>query len=160
MDTITADLGFDDGSAHTSNRKSGRSGRVEILVRADRRRSWTPEQKCQIVSESLEPGVTPSEVARRHGIGTGQLYTWRRQMVGVQSAVSTQSGPRFASVAVGPAAPLPDQLPASAATFAAPSSSRTEGLIEIVLLSGVSLRVDEHVDGRALRRVLDALAHQ
>ena len=51
------------------------------------------EQKCQIVSESLEPGVTPSEVARRHGIGTGQLYTWRRQMVGVQRAVSTQSGP-------------------------------------------------------------------
>ena len=46
---------------------------------------------------------------------TGQLYTWRRQTVGVQSAVSTQSGPRFASVEVGPAAPLPDQLPASAA---------------------------------------------
>jgi transposase-like protein len=91
MDVITADLALEDASGHTSNRKSARSGRVEILVRADRRRSWTPEQKCQIVSESLEPGVTPSEVAQRHGIGTGQLYTWRRQMVGVQSAISTQS---------------------------------------------------------------------
>jgi hypothetical protein len=30
-------------------------------------------------------------------------------------------------------------------------------LIEIVLPSGVSLRVDAHVDGRALRRVLGAL---
>jgi transposase len=157
MDAIMTGSGFEGASAHTSNRKSGRSGRVEILVRGDRRRSWTPEQKCQIVSESLEPGVTPSEVARRHGIGTGQLYTWRRQMVGVQSALSTQSGPRFASVEVGPAAPLPDQLPASAAP-AAPSSSRTEGLIEIVLLSGVSLRVDAHVDGRALHQVLSALA--
>ncbi len=155
----TTDFGLEDTSAHTSNRKSGGSGRVEILVRADRRRSWTPEQKCQIVSESLAPGVTPSEVARQHGIGTGQLYTWRRQMVGVRSAVSTQSGPRFASVEVGPAAPLPDQLPASASP-AAPSSSRTEGLIEIVLLSGVSLRVDANVDGRALRRVLDALSRQ
>jgi transposase len=154
MDANATDFGLEDASAHTSNRKSGRSGRVEILVRADRRRSWTPEQKCQIVSESLEPGVTPSDVARRHGIGTGQLYTWRRQMVGVQSAVSMQSGPRFASVEVGPAAPLADQLPASAA----PLSSRTEGLIEIVLLSGVSLRVDAHVDGRALRQVLSALA--
>ena len=80
-------------------------------------------------------------------------------MVGVRSAVSTQSGPRFASVEVGPADPLPDQLPASASP-AAPLPSRTEGLIEIVLLSGVSLRVDAHVDGRALRQVLSALADQ
>ncbi len=157
MDTITADLGLEDASAYTSTRKSGRSGRVEILVRADRRRSWTPEQKCRIVSESLEPGVTPSEVARLHGIGTGQLYTWRRQMVGVQRAVSTRAGPGFASVEVSPAPALPDQLPASG-TPAAPLSSRTEGLIEIVLLSGVSLHVDAHVDGRALRQVLSALA--
>jgi transposase len=155
----TADSGLEDASGHTSNRKSGRSGRVEILVRADRRRSWTPEQKCQIVSESLEPGVTPSEVARRHGIGTGQLYTWRRQMVGVQSAVSTQPRLRFASVEMSPVPALPDQLPPSGAP-AAPLPSRTEGLIEIVLLSGVSLRVDAHVDGRALRQVLSALADQ
>jgi transposase len=159
MDAITTDLGLDDASAHTSNRKSARSGRVEILVRADRRRSWTPEQKCRIVSESLELGATPSEVARRHGIGTGQLYTWRRQMVGVQSAVSTQSGPRFAPVQLSPAPAPPDRLPASAALDAA-SSSRTEGLIEIVLPCGVSLRVDAHVDGPALRRVLGALADQ
>jgi transposase len=159
MDAIATDLGLDDASAHTSNRKSSRSGRVEILVRADRRRSWTPEQKCQIVSESLEPGVTPSEVARRHGIGTGQLYTWRRQMVGVQSAVWTKSGPRFAPVEMSPGPTPPDQSQ-TATTLAAPSSSRTEGLIEIVLLGGVSLRVDAHVDGRALRRVLDALADQ
>jgi transposase len=110
--------GFEDASAHTSNPKSGRSGRVEIPVRADRRRSWTPEQKCQIVSESLEPGVTPWEVARRHGIGTGQLYIWRRQMVGVQSALSTQSGPRFASVEAGPAAPLPSPGAGAAAGVA------------------------------------------
>ena len=159
MDAITTDSGLEDASAHASNRKSAGSGRVEILVRADRRRCWTPEQKCQIVSESLELGVTPSEVARRHGIGTGQLYTWRRQMVGVQSAVSTQSGPRFASVEVSPAPPPSDLLQASAAP-AAPSPSRTEGLIEIVLLSGISLRVDAHVDGRALRQVLSALADQ
>ena len=53
----------------------------------------------------------------------------------------------------------PDQSQAEA-TFAAPSLSRTEGLIEIVLLSSVSLRVDAHVDGRALRQVLSALAGQ
>jgi hypothetical protein len=34
---------------------------------------------------------------------------------------------------------------------------RAEGLIEIVLPNGASVRVDAHVDARALRRVLGAL---
>ena len=65
MDGITPITVFEDESAHTSGRKSARSGRLEVLVRADRRRSWTAEQKRQIVSESLEPDVTPADVARR-----------------------------------------------------------------------------------------------
>jgi hypothetical protein len=80
-------------------------------------------------------------------------------MGGVQRAVSTRPGPCFVPVEVGPAAPLPGPLQASAAP-AAPPSSRTAGLIEIMLLSGISLRVDAHVDGRALRQVLSALADQ
>ncbi len=41
---------------------------------------------------------------------------------------------------------------------AAPSPPlRAEGLIEIMLPGGVSVRVDAHVDGQALRRVLGAL---
>jgi hypothetical protein len=40
------------------------------------------------------------------------------------------------------------------------SSSRTEGLMEIVLPSGVLVRIDAHVDGRALRRVLGALVER
>ena len=80
MDGTAAELVFEDQGAHTSNRKSARSSRVEVLVRADRRRSWLPEQKFQIVSESLEHGVMATDVARRHGIGTGLL----------QRSVSTQ----------------------------------------------------------------------
>ncbi len=68
MDAITPDLAVDDSSGHTTNRKDARFGRVEVLVRAERRRPWTPDQKRQIVSESLEPGVTPAEVARRHEV--------------------------------------------------------------------------------------------
>ena len=160
MDGTAAELVFEDQGAHTSNRKSARSGQIEVLVRADRRRSWTPEQKFQIVSESLEQGAMATDVARRHGIGTGLLYTWRRQMVGLQRALSTQAGPRFASVALSSAI-LPaddhrsDPGPVSTSSPAGGSSpSRVDGLIEIVLPSGVSLRVDAHVDGRALRRVL------
>ncbi|WP_408886851.1 transposase [Lichenicola cladoniae] len=66
---------------------------MEVIVRGERRRNWTTEQKCQIVAESLQPGLTPSDVARRHGIGTGLLYTWRRQMLTGATGTLTGVGP-------------------------------------------------------------------
>jgi transposase len=52
---------------------------MEIITRGERRRSWTADQKSRIVAESLGPELTPTEVARKHGISTGQLYTWRQR---------------------------------------------------------------------------------
>ena len=144
-------------SAHTSGRKSAHNGRIEVLVRADRRRSWTQEQKRQIVAESLGPELTPADVARKHGISTGQLYTWRRQMVSLCSAASTRPVPRFAAVELSAPPAMPDPTPMAPASAEPPSPTRPEGLIEIVLAGGVSLRVDAQVDARALRRVLGAL---
>ena len=51
---------------------------MELIVRGERRRVWTVAQKREIVAESLGPDLTLSEVARKHGIGSGLLYTWRR----------------------------------------------------------------------------------
>ena len=72
MDAITPDLISDVESSHTTGRMTGRKS-VEILVRADRRRSWSVEQKREIVAESLGPELTAAEVARKHGITSGQL---------------------------------------------------------------------------------------
>ena len=74
MDEVLQATGLDE-SAHTIGRKSARSGRVEIITRGERRRSWTLEQKREIVLESLGSELTPSEVARKHAISSGQLYT-------------------------------------------------------------------------------------
>ena len=41
-------------SGHRTGRMSGRNP-IEVLVRADQRRSWTVEQKREIVIESLDP---------------------------------------------------------------------------------------------------------
>lgn len=66
--------------------------------------------------------------------------------------------PRFASVELPPSPAQPDPILAEQLGLASPSAPpRLEGLIEILLPGGVSLRVDAHVDGRALRRVLGAL---
>src|SRR5206468_5543308 len=50
---------------------------AEILTQPERRRRWTSEQKLALVAESLRPGASPTQVARRYGISTGLLYTWR-----------------------------------------------------------------------------------
>ena len=53
--------------------------RLEIFTGTGRRRSWSAEQKAQIVAESFAPGASVSVVARRHGLTPQQLFTWRRQ---------------------------------------------------------------------------------
>lgn len=147
-----------DESAHTTSRKSARSTRMEIITRGERRRSWTLAQKQEIVAESLGPNLTPTEVARKHAISSGQLYTWRQQLLRVPTAADRRS---FAEVALeaAPALPSPadprpcEALPPSAAS----APTRPAGLIEIVLPGAVVVRLDAHVNGRALRRVLGAL---
>ena len=78
MDGITESV-TDDESAHTTGRKSARLPRLEIITRGERRRRWTVEQKREIVAESYGADLTPTEVARKHGISSGQLYTWRHE---------------------------------------------------------------------------------
>ncbi len=147
-----------DESARTSGRTSARSSRVEIITRAEPRRSWTIEQKRAIVAESLGSDLTPTEVARKHAISSGQLYTWRQQLLGAQTALVRGVAPRFAQVELdvelpAPAEPTPSDQPRLEPLMPA----RPEGLIEVVLPGGVVVRVDAHVDERALRRVLAAL---
>jgi transposase len=149
-------------STHTTGRKSARGQRVEIITRGERRRFWTVEQKREIVAESLGSELTPTEVARKHGIGSGQLYTWRQQLLSRPGAMIERSVPRFAEVDLPLAAP--DAATAAPISEHAlpgrPATARTGGLIEIVLPDGVSLRVDAEVDGQALCRVLDALGRR
>ena len=47
------------------------SPRVEVMPHGERRRSWSDEQKRGMVLESLGLDVTPTAVARRHGVSTG-----------------------------------------------------------------------------------------
>jgi Transposase and inactivated derivatives len=61
-------------------RMSGR-GDGGALVRVERRRNWSDEEKLAILKETTAPGAIVSAVARRHSVGTGQLYTWRKQLL-------------------------------------------------------------------------------
>ncbi len=125
---------------------SGPDAAVEVRVRAVRRRDWSPEERLRIVRETLEPGTVVQTVADRHGVSTGQLYTWRKQML-----VTAMAG--FAPVAVVQEPP-PPALPAPPAV---PAAVEAAGSLEIVLPSGASIRVTGTVDAVTLRMVLTEL---
>ena len=40
-------------------------------------RRFTAEQKLSILKEAEQPGVTISEVCRRHGVAPSMFYRWR-----------------------------------------------------------------------------------
>lgn len=56
--------------------------RMEVLSGVLRRRNCSAELKERIVSETLEPGVTVTEVAHRHEVDRSLVYRWRRELGG------------------------------------------------------------------------------
>jgi transposase len=153
-------------SGHKGSHMTAPTQRIEVITRGERRRRWSIEEKREIVAESLGAGVRPSEVIHKHGITSGQLYAWRQQLTRRMDGPPARPSAGFArvDVVVGerevPAPPV-TELPATASKPQAPvlavATLRAKGLIEIVLPGGTSVRVDAHVDDRALCCVLDAL---
>ncbi len=86
-------------------------GQITVYSGPERRRRWCDEQRLQILTEAFAPGASPTEVARRHEISTGLLYTWRKKLsVGAVAPVSGSEGcPGFAeAVIVSDDSAMPD----------------------------------------------------
>jgi transposase len=118
--------------------------RIEVITSVQRRRRWSREEKERIVAASLEPGVVLSEVARREGIHSSQLFRWRRQLCRPVPAL-----PDFAAVTVAPVEPVPDP---------APARPEPTGLIEIELAAGTRVRISGAVDAATVTAAVKALA--
>lgn len=149
-------------SAHTTDRMSARGQRIEVITRGERRRRWSVEQKREIAAESLEPGVSPITVARRYGISSGLLYTWRRHLLEGSLGTACRPVAKFARVEVMamPALPSRATSPSPQPAPTPHSMNHPDGRIEIALPGGVIVRVDAQVDSGALGRVLAALARR
>src|ERR671920_1486854 len=80
----------------TTSTKAGEFRRIEVITGVGRRRRWTDEEKAWIVAESLDPATTVSAVARRYGLHTSQLFTWRQQL----AAPAVREAPAFVPVVV------------------------------------------------------------
>jgi transposase len=151
------------------------------------RRSWSAEEKRQIVDEAVLPGASVADIARRHGVNANLVFTWRKRELAASSVAPEASavtvGPRpdgaspavtgrcefipigvFAEADNGQAALAAERVPAAAggassrrAASPRPGMNERPGVIEIDLADGTRLRVDAFVNERALRRVLTVL---
>ena len=55
-------------------------GQVKVIEGLSGRRWRTKAERARIAAESMMPGVTVVDVARKHGTTRWQIYDWRKQM--------------------------------------------------------------------------------
>ena len=125
----------------TTGAKADGGRRPEGRTGAGRRRRWTAAEKAWIVAESLDPATTAAAVARRYGLHTSQLFTWRQQLRRRAASPAAIDGPAFVPVLLAE----DDRAPAEPG-----------GRMEIALGPAV-VRVGADVDAAALRRVLEVV---
>ena len=147
-------VAFDDGGAvrevfgsETSHTSARTTGRVEVVGRMSGRRSWSDEEKLQILAEAFRPGVRVRDILRRRELSSGLVYTWRKQAL------------RGLLGGVAPALPAFAEVRVAEVEAVAPARQPTSetGLIRIDLPGGVRVSVDGAVDAGALARVLSVL---
>jgi transposase len=142
--------------------QAGAYRRIELITGDARRRVWTEEEKARILTESFQPGAKVSDVARRHGMNRGLLWTWRHQarkrgLGGEQTFVPVRIVDESAAPAAATAA-RPSAVSASAAA-AVPdgvNAGPPSGTIDIEM-SGARVRISGAVDTAILRQVLTQL---
>jgi transposase len=129
--------------------------RVEIFQERARRR-WSEEDKRRLVAETMAAGGTVHGVARRYGVNTSQLFTWRKQLrAGADCPARPAAVPGFAAVTITPVAALSASAPAAeAVSSGAPASS---GSIEIELPGGGRVRISGAPDPATVTAALRVL---
>ena len=120
--------------------------RLEVIQTGSRRR-WTLEEKRRIVAESDNGARQVSATARRYGLSTGQLFTWRR--LARKGRLDGAAEPVAFAEAV-----IADR---GAATVAPPPPAGACGRMQIVLADGLRVIVEQGVDPGTLARVIGAL---
>jgi transposase len=135
---------------HQHRHDGGDYRRIELITGVSRRRRWTPAEKAALVAESLQPGVSVSDLARRSGVNRGLLQTWRRTaMREMEHGRET-----FVPLRVEDAAPI-RQVGPSVTAIAEPSGATALPSVIELEGRGVRVRFSGPVDAGALRLVLE-----
>ena len=121
----------------------GHEGACRMAGRHRMRRRWSQEEKRRIVAQTLMPGASVSQVARRYDVNTNLVFTWRRDPR-LRPAVVPECEPTFLPVEVV-SSPVPEPVAA-------------ETTIEVALCNGHRVSVSGSFDVEALCRLVHGLA--
>ena len=65
---------------HLDSSKGVGVSRLEVIEGPSGRRRRTKAERARIAAESMMPGVTVADTARKHGTTRWQIYDWREQV--------------------------------------------------------------------------------
>lgn len=133
--------------------------RFEIFTGAGKRRDWSPEVKASIIAESYSGAETVCAVARRHGLASSQLFTWRRELRkqladrGLTLPMAPAQAPSFVPAVIEPA-PSADPVAASRRPRRRRRSQTSAVELEI---DGVAVKIARGADAHVIAAVIEAL---
>ena len=133
--------------------------RFEIFTGVGKRRDWPPEVKASIVAESYSSAETVCAVARRHGLASSQLFTWRRELRkqladrGLALPMAPAPAPSFVPAVIEPA---PSGDPAAPARRLRRRRRSQSGAVELEI-DGVAVKIARGADAHVIAAVIEAL---
>ena len=117
-----------------------------------KRRNFREADKRRIVEETCREGASVSGVARRYGIGTRLLFSWKQELAPAAKTETT-----FLPVTITDApeqsAETPPSLPGPAPVIV----ERSAPGIEVELIGGRRVRFERDVDPETVRRLVSLL---
>src|SRR6056297_2182121 len=101
---------------HLDGSTGGGVSRLEVIEGPTGRRMRSKAERARIAAESLVPGASVADVARRHGTTRWQVYDWRKKLRTGQLVVpeSLAALPMFAELVLErdvPEAPSETEVP-------------------------------------------------
>ncbi len=126
-----------------------------ILAKKRARRPWSAEEKRSICLQTLAPGVSVAQVARRYAMNANLILKWLKDprfRPGEQETEELAFLP--VEISTEPEATLPI---ASQSIPVRDAYSRSDPRIEIVTADGHWLTIEGDFDGDAIARLLNGL---
>ena len=121
-----------------------------LITGNERRRRWRDEDRERILAEAFVPGAVASDVARRHDLSTGLLYTWRKKAL-ERLSLAPVLEPTFLPAVLGE----PDGSGVAPPTLAC--TTPASPVIEVVLKKGIRVRIEAGMPDAAIAATLKAL---
>jgi transposase len=119
-----------------------------------KRRSWSNEDKHTICQQTIAPGVSVAQVARRYALNANQIFNWLKD---------SRFAPSPESTAIDAAVFLPvdvcsePRVNGLSSVLEPVKANQSNGNIVIELAGGHRLTVEGDFDGDALARLLKGL---